>query len=147
MKIKINSNIWGSVLMIAFSTVILISIPFQIENIDGNSLTGPRFMPFLSAAVILIIGIFNFVKGCLKRDEKSLLEIDLDEQKRVLKVLVLLAVFYMIAMIWNIVIPAIAAGCILLMIMRCRKRSYYISVLATGIILYLASRYLIHVRF
>lgn len=147
MKIKINSNIWGSVLMIIFSAVILISIPFKIENIDGDSLTGPRFIPFLSAIVILLIGIFNFIKDRLKRGEKRLLEIDLNEQKRVLAVLVLLALFYVISMVWNIVVPAIAAGCMLLLIMGCRKPSYYISVVSAGIILYLASKYLIHVRF
>lgn len=147
MKIKINPNLWGSILMMAVSIGLLAAIPSQIENVQASSAIGPRFMPSLSAALILVISVIQLISEIMKKDKRRRIEIDLGEQKRILITILCMAVFYIVSGKWNIVVPSIVLGCVLLVIMRCRKWSYYAIVAATGIVLYLASKYLIHIRF
>lgn len=147
MKVKLNSNLWGGILMLVIGLAILVSIPFQIEDVAGSSAIGPRFMPALAAGIILVVSVLNIIRELAAKGDRRMIEIRLDEQVRVLGVAVCMALSYLVSREWNIVVPAIVMGCILLAIMRCKKKLYYITVIATGMVLYLLSRYVIHVRF
>jgi len=147
MKILINTAIWGNILMILVSGVILLAIPSQIENAAIGGSIGPRFVPTLMAGIVMAISVFKLIKELVTRAKKNMVEVELKEQARVGLAILSMICFYLAAMRWNIVIPAILLGCALLVIMRCRKKSYYAIVGVTGILLYLGAKYLIHIRF
>lgn len=133
--------------MILVSGAILLAIPSQIESVEASSRIGPRFVPTLMAGIVMAISVVKLLKEFMKHEKKHVIAVDLKEQTRIALAILSMAVFYLASVRWNIVVPAILVGFALLAIMRCKKKSYYAIVLATGILLYLGAKYLVHIRF
>jgi len=127
--------------MIIFSIVILILIPFQINNI-GDLLVGPRFFPYLltiSMIVFCIVSIFTDIRKEKRKEDKD----KIDSMSPVAILRILITISSIVA--WLLLVPIlgylITTTLFMMVIMLILKRRNILQVIIISALFTLLSYY------
>ncbi len=145
MKLKYRSNLVAGIASVIAGIVCFILVPRQIGT-DYSVTYGitSRTVPYAVCVLWVICGIVLMVQSLvLHKDTVKTLEVT-----RELKAVAYMAVLavYLLTFRYSFLAATIILGLITLAFTGCKKPLYYVIVLATVVLLYLAFTYVLHVK-
>lgn len=145
MKLRYRSNLVAGVVSILLGIICLSLIPQQIgEDYAVTYGITSRTVPQAVAVLWIVCGVVLMAQSLiLHKDTVKTLEVT-KELKAVLYMVVL--VIYMFSFEYSFLISTILLGVITLVFTGCKKPLYYIIVVATVVLIYLAFTYALHVK-
>lgn len=143
--IKFRPNLVAGIVSTIFGAAVCILTPSQVSIGFSESVgVTPRTFPYVLGAVCALFGVLLIIQSLvLKKD--TVKELDLAKE---LKALAYVAVLILYAVLFKISFIAATAilGVATLVFLRCKKPLYYVIVLVTVVLLYLALTQLLHIR-
>lgn len=147
-RIKINQNIFGSVLFIIFSIVFIYIMPKQIKVTETSTINAQTF-PLLLFRIILFCSVFILVKEIVKiilKQKTETIELELIvEIKAVIIFLLFLGYFFLLKYL-GFVISSIIYGMAMTFYFRVKKIHYYLIVAFCAVLIGVVFQYILHVR-
>lgn len=145
MKIKYKSNLCAGVVSIIFGIICAVIIPKQIgtEFSVSYGITS-RTVPYAIALLCVVCGIALIVQSLVfKKDEEKTMELSKE-----LKALAYMVVMLIYALLFkhSFIGSTVFLGVVTLAFTGCRKKLFYVIVIAAVAILYLLFSQVLHVR-
>lgn len=145
MKIKYKSNLCAGVVSIIFGIICAVIVPKQIgtEFSVSYGITS-RTVPYAIALLSVVCGIALVVQSLVfKKDEEKTMELDKE-----LKALAYMVVMLVYALLFkhSFIGSTVFLGVVTLAFTGCRKKLFYVIVIAAVVILYLLFSQVLHVR-
>ncbi|PNV63352.1 tripartite tricarboxylate transporter TctB family protein [Clostridium sp. chh4-2] len=145
MKIKYKSNLCAGVVSIIFGIICAVIIPKQIgtEFSVSYGITS-RTVPYAIALLCVVCGIALIVQSLVfKKDEEKTMELSKE-----LKALAYMVVMLIYALLFkhSFIGSTVFLGVVTLAFTGCRKKLFYVIVIAAVVILYLLFSQVLHVR-
>lgn len=147
-KLKINQNIFGSVLFIVFSIVFICIMPKQIKVTENSTINAQTF-PLLLFRLILLCSVLILVKEIIKiilKQKTETIELELIvEIKAAIIFLLFLGYFFLLDFL-GFVISSIIYGISMAFYFRVKKINYYLIIVFCAVLIGVVFQYVLHVR-
>ncbi len=141
-KIALKKNLTSGIIAVIFGVVLWVMLPYCIKS-GVNSVTsavGPEYIPKIILAVTTACGIgLIFTSIVLKKDET--VDIELKSETRALIYMVLLIVYVLLLPHIGYLISSMAFAGVSLLVMQCRKASYYIFAEILVVLIFIGFKY------
>lgn len=141
---KIVRDMILNVVFIVFGVAIALLIPSQVPETATNLAMGPNFFPMFAAGLMILVNglslalnYMHYTKDKAKGVKEELVEkTNTNDQKRVLLVLAIIAVYIFFMPIVGYVISTLVVVNALLFILKVRKWYHYVLVSAFALVIY-----------
>lgn len=149
-NITLPTDIIGAVVFLAFAVFILLIMPQQVTVSDKDVVNGRAF-PTLLMGLMIICCVILLVQALVKWKKKQpqhTVTINLLTELRALIILAILFATWWICRITDLFLAgAIFCALAFLVYFRCKKVSYYIITVGAAVLIWVAFRYGLNVRF
>ncbi len=148
-KCTYNPTIFGSILFIIFSTVMLVLLPSQVKVSASqgtiNAQTFPKILLQIMLCFSVVLLVIEIVKVAMKKPVATM-ELDLLSEIRMLIILGLLVAFLLLIRPLGFILASALFCAGLVAYFRVRKWYYYAIVIGASVAIGILFRYVLHVR-
>lgn len=149
-EFSIPMDLVGGVLMAIFAVVILLLLPSEIKIKESDVVNGRAF-PTMLMIVMLACSLALVLKEgykLLKKQEVKQIKLNLLVELKAVTIFAFMLIFYFVCQ-WTGIFAVGACTFALLMMLffRCKKWNYYAITIAAGVLIWVAFRYGLNVRF
>ena len=148
-EMKFPVNLTGAVIFLLFGLFILYVMPEQVIVADNDVVNGQVF-PRLVVWMMLICSGFLAISEVYKMIRKQPIEmktINLLIEVKALIIFGIMLLFHLVAQWTNFAVGAVLCAFLMLLFFRCKKRNYYIITIGMAVLIWVAFRFGLNVRF
>ncbi len=149
-QVKLPMDLIGGCILFVFAIVMLALIPGEIRIKESDVINGrvfPNLLMILTAACSLVLIVKESYK-LIKKQPVKLTALNLLVEFRAVVLFLIMLLYYFVCQ-WteNFAIGSCLFGLMMLLFFRCRKWYYYAIVLSAAVLIWVAFRFLLLVRF
>lgn len=125
--IKINKNLWGSIIFLLLATIIWLLIPYQIAS-DTKRIINSQTFPRLVIGIMWVFSLVLLIKTSiliLRKQDQSYIVINAKEESISWMMIGSIVLFWVLLHWLSFIISAMIFATIVLLIFRSKKWYYY----------------------
>lgn len=149
-EVSIPTDLAGSILFFIIGAALFFMLPSQVPVSENDVING-RVFPKLLFSLMMICSAILIIQNIIKISKKQPVQIstfNLLTEVKALLILVILFITYFICRITNLfVLGAVFCSIAFLVYFRCKRRSYYVITLGMAVLIWVAFRFGLNVKF
>lgn len=149
-NITLPTDLIGAVVFLALAVFVLLIMPQQVAISEKDVVNGRAF-PTLLMVLMIVCSVILLLQGIIKwrkGEAQHTVTINLLTELRAVLILLILFATWFICRVTDLFLAgAVFCAVAFLLFFRCRKVSYYIITVAAAVLIWVAFRYGLHVKF
>jgi len=144
-KFKIKTNLWTGIIFAAFAAFMFVMMESQVRlpGYDSGA-PSPRVLPTIFLAIILVCSVVLIIQSLVFKKEK-VVEFDLEKEKPMITLIVLLCVYPVLIGFLGYVVASIICFPLALLYIGEKKKSPYLVAVVAAVLIYMMCKYIFNI--
>jgi len=144
-KFKIKTNLWTGILFTIFAAFMFVMMESQVRlpGYDSGA-PSPRVLPTIFLAIILVCSVVLIIQSLVFKKEK-VVEFDLEKEKPMITLIVLLCVYPVLIGFLGYVVASIICFPLALLYIGEKKKSPYLVAVVAAVLIYMMFKYIFNI--